>query len=59
MDEPRTLCKTAFTNALQASGQFRPGGKYVGRRRESKVAAGIDGTIDPEKGLRILQGYGS
>ena len=45
---PDTL-QTAFTNALQASGQFRPGGKYVGRRRESKVAAGIDGTIDPEK----------
>ena len=45
---PNTL-QTAFTNVLQASGQFRPGGKYAGKRRESKVAAGIDGTIDPEK----------
>ena len=45
---PNTL-QTAFTNALQASGQFRSGGKYAGKRRESKVAAGIDGTIDPEK----------
>ena len=45
---PNTL-QTAFTNALQASGQFRSGGKYAGKRRESKVAAGIDGTINPEK----------
>ena len=45
---PNTL-QTAFTNALQASGQFRSGGKYAGKRRKSKVAAGIDGTIDPEK----------
>ena len=27
---PNTL-QTAFTNALQASGQFRPGGKYAGK----------------------------
>ena len=45
---PDTL-QMAFTNALQASGQFRPGGKYAGKQRESKVAAGIDRTIDPEK----------
>ena len=45
---PNTL-QMAFTNALQASGQFRSGGKYAGKRRESKVAAGIDGTIDPDK----------
>ena len=45
---PDTL-QTVFTNALQASGQFRSGGKYAGKRRESKVAAGIDGMIDLEK----------
>ena len=45
---PNTL-QMAFTNALQASGQFCSGGKYAGKRRESKVAAGIDRTIDPEK----------
>ena len=45
---PDTL-QTAFTNALQASGQFCSGGKYVGKKRESQVAAGIDGTIDLEK----------
>ena len=45
---PNTL-QTAFTNALQASGQFRPGGKYAGRWRESKVMAGINGTTNPEK----------
>ena len=45
---PNTL-QTAFTNTLQASGQFCSGGKYAGKRCESKVAAGIDGTIDPEK----------
>ena len=45
---PNTL-QMAFTNALQASGQFRSGGKYAGKQCESKVAAGIDGTTDPEK----------
>ena len=44
---PDTL-QTVFTNALQASGQLRPGGKYAGKRCESKVAAGIDRTFDPE-----------
>ena len=45
---PNTL-QTAFTNVLQASGKFCSGGKYAGKRRKSKVAARIDGTIDPEK----------
>ena len=46
---PETL-QTAFTNALQASGQhFRTQGKFFGKRCEPKVAAGIDGTTDPDK----------
>ena len=46
---PETL-QTVFTNALQASGQhFRTQVKFFGKRREPKVAPGIDGTTDPDK----------
>ena len=43
---PTTL-QTAFTNALQASGQhFRTLGKFFGNMRDPVVTAGIDGTTD-------------
>ena len=45
---PATL-QTVFTNALQALGQFRPRGKFFGKKRDPVVAAGIDGTTDPDK----------
>ena len=45
---PATL-QTAFTNALQASGQFIPRGKLFGKRHDPVVAAGIDRTTDPDK----------
>ena len=44
---PATL-QTAFTNALQAT-QFRPQGKFFGKKRDLVVAAGKDGTTDPDK----------
>ena len=54
---PETL-QTAFTNALQASGQFCPGGKFFGKRREPKVAAGIDRTTDPDKSCNYCKDTG-
>ena len=48
----------AFTNALQASGQFRTGGKFFGKRHEPKVAAGIDGTTDPDKSCNYCKDTG-
>ena len=55
---PETL-QTAFTNALQASGQhFRIGGKFFGKRHEPKVAAGIDGTTDPDKSCNYCKDTG-
>ena len=55
---PETL-QTAFTNALQASGQhFRTQGKFFGKRREPKVAAGIDGTTDPDKHCNYCKDMG-
>ena len=47
---PETL-QTAFTNALQASGQFRTGGKFFGKRREPKVVAGIRWNNRPRQKL--------
>ena len=54
---PETL-QTAFTNALQASGQFRTGGKYFGKRREPKVVAGINGITDPDKSCNYCKDMG-
>ena len=54
---PDTL-QTAFTNALKASGQFRTGGKFFGKRHEPKVAAGIDGTTDPDKSCNYCKDTG-
>ena len=48
----------AFTNALQASGQFRTGGKFFGKRRELKLAAGIDGITDPDKSCNYCKDKG-
>ena len=53
------MLQTAFTNALQASGQFHTGGRFFGKKREPKVAAGIDGTMDPDKSWQLLQRHGS
>ena len=47
---PSTL-QTAFTNALQAA-KFRPygsKGKFYGKKRNPVIAAGKDGTTDPDK----------
>ena len=44
---PATL-QTAFTNALQAT-QLRPWGKFLGKKHDPVVAAGKDGTTDPDK----------
>ena len=53
------MLQTAFTNALQASGQqFRTGGKFFGKRHEPKVAAGIDGTTDPDKSCNYCKDTG-
>ena len=52
------MLQTAFTNALQASGQFRKGGKFFGKRHEPKVAAGIDGTTDPDKSCNYCKDTG-
>ena len=55
---PATL-QTAFTNALQALGQhFRTQGKFFGKRRDPVVAAGIDGTTDPDKSCNYCKGMG-
>ena len=55
---PTTL-QTAFTNALQASGQhFRPRGKFFGKRREPQVVAGIDGTTDLDKSCNYCKDTG-
>ena len=54
---PTTL-QTAFTNALQASGQFRPRGKFFGKRRDPGIAAGIDGTTDPDKSCNYCKDTG-
>ena len=47
---PATL-QTTFTNALQAtqSRKNRSGGKFLGKQCEPVIAAGKDGTTDPEK----------
>ena len=54
---PDTL-QTAFTNALKASGQFRTGGKFFGKKREPQVAAGIDGTTDLDKSCNYCKDTG-
>ena len=54
---PETL-QTAFTNALQASGQFCTGGKFFGKRHEPQVAAGIDGTMDLDKSCNYCKDTG-
>ena len=48
----------AFTNALQASGQFHTEGKFFGKRHELKVATGIDGTTDPDKSCNYCKDMG-
>ena len=53
------MLQTAFTNALQASGQhFRTKGKFFGKRRDPIVAAGIDGTTDPDKSCNYCKDTG-
>ena len=52
------MLQTAFMNALQASGQFHTGGKFFGKRHEPKVAAGIDGTTDPDKSCNYCKDMG-
>ena len=53
------MLQMAFTNALQASGQhFRTGGKFFGKKREPKVAAGIDGTTDLDKSCNYCKDMG-
>ena len=52
------MIQTAFTNALQASGQFCTGSRFFGKRRELKVAAGIDGTTDPDKSCNYCKDTG-
>ena len=55
---PATL-QTAFTNALQVT-QFqstRPG-KFLGKVREPVMAAGKDGTTDPEKSCNYCKDTG-
>ena len=55
---PATL-QTAFTNALQASGQnFRTRGKFFGKRRDPQVATGIDGTTVPDKSCNYCKDTG-
>ena len=52
---PTTL-QTAFTNALQAT-QFRPHGKFFGKKHDPVVAAGKDGTTDPDKTCNYCKGW--
>ena len=52
------MLQTVFTNALQASGQFRTGGKFFGKRHEPKVGAGIDGTTDLDKSCNYYKDMG-
>ena len=54
---PMTL-HTVFTNALQASGQFRTRGKFFGKRRDPVIATGIDGTTDPDKSCNYCKDTG-
>ena len=54
---PATL-QTVFTNALQASGQFRPWGKFFGKKRDPVVAAGKDGTMDLDKTCNYCKDMG-
>ena len=54
---PATL-QTAFTNALQASGQFRTRGKFFGKRQDPVIAAGIDETMDPDKSCNYCKDTG-
>ena len=53
---PATL-QTAFTNALQAT-QFRPRGKFFGKKRDPVVAAGKDGMTDPDKTCNYCKDMG-
>ena len=53
------MLQMAFTNALQALGQqFRTHGKFFGKRRDPMVAAGIDGTTDPDKSCNYCKDMG-
>ena len=53
------MLQTVFTNALQASGQqFRTHGKFFGKRHNPVVAAGIDGTTDPDKSCNYCKDTG-
>ena len=54
---PATL-QTVFTNALQASGQFRPRGKFFGKRQDPGITAGIDETTDPDKSCNYCTDMG-
>ena len=53
---PATL-QTVFTNALQAT-QFRPWGKFFGKKCDPVVAAGKDGTTDPDKTCNYCKDMG-
>ena len=54
-----TMLQTAFTNALQASGQhFRTKGKFFGKRHDPIEAASIDGTMDPNKSCNYCKDMG-
>ena len=53
------MLQMVFTNALQASGQqFRTRGKFFGKRQDPVVAAGIDGTTDPDKSCNYCKDTG-
>ena len=55
-----TMLQTAFTNALQAT-QFRPywsKGKFYGKKRKPVIAAGKDGTTDPDKTCNYCKDMG-
>ena len=52
------MLQKVFTNALQASGQFRTGGMFFGKRCEPKVATSIDGTTDPDKSCNYCKDMG-
>ena len=53
---PTTL-QIAFTNALQAT-QFRPQGKFFGKKRDPIVAAGKDGKTNPDKTCNYCKDMG-
>ena len=53
---PATL-QTAFTNALQAT-QFWPHVKFFGKKHDPVVAAGKDGTTDPDKTCNYCKDMG-